>query len=188
MKLSAPMGCNFDPEFKPELTPPQMLALGVFCGKYMTDTQNEFSKELVQACQNLHREPGLFAQLFRCRCQLPAFRVAEAKDGFILTIHVAGSNGIAVTTWAAACRKKISARSSAGRPFGATSPRCGQIVHWAILCVVPANVKPYCIGRTTAGKSESCCGRFPVDLFPHPIADRRHRRARGVAVPFDPRG
>jgi hypothetical protein len=43
-EISAPMGCNFDPEFKPELTPPQMLALGVFCGKYMTDTQNEFPK------------------------------------------------------------------------------------------------------------------------------------------------
>jgi hypothetical protein len=39
---SAPIGRNFDPEFKPDLTPRQMLRLGVFCGKYMTDTREEF--------------------------------------------------------------------------------------------------------------------------------------------------
>ena len=42
--LSARVGRNFDPEFKPELTPQQMLTLGVFCGKYMTDTRKEFPK------------------------------------------------------------------------------------------------------------------------------------------------
>jgi hypothetical protein len=40
--LTAPVGRNFDPEFKPELTPRQMLRLGVFCGKYMTDGRREF--------------------------------------------------------------------------------------------------------------------------------------------------
>jgi hypothetical protein len=42
--LSAPLGRNFDPDFRPELTPAQMLRLGVFCGKYMTDCAKEFPR------------------------------------------------------------------------------------------------------------------------------------------------
>jgi hypothetical protein len=42
--LSEPSGRNFDPKFKPELTPKQMLELGVFGGKYLTDCTGEFPK------------------------------------------------------------------------------------------------------------------------------------------------
>ena len=37
-----PAGRNFAADFRPELTPAQMLRLGVFCGKYLTDCRKEF--------------------------------------------------------------------------------------------------------------------------------------------------
>lgn len=40
--LTEPMGQHFHPEFQPELSPQELLELGVFGGKYMTDCSAEF--------------------------------------------------------------------------------------------------------------------------------------------------
>jgi len=41
-RLAAPAGRGFDEGFEPELSPKEMLGLGVFGGKYMTDCRDEF--------------------------------------------------------------------------------------------------------------------------------------------------
>ncbi len=52
--LAEPPGENFHPDFKPDLTPMDMLRLGVFGGKYMTDCREEFPKDWFHEAKLCH--------------------------------------------------------------------------------------------------------------------------------------
>lgn len=56
-----PPGGNFHPDFAPELTPREMLHLGVFGGRYMTDCRGEFPAEWFEGARlcSARHAPGM---------------------------------------------------------------------------------------------------------------------------------
>jgi hypothetical protein len=139
--LTEPIGRNFDPQFRPELSPEQMLALGVFCGKYMTDCQKEFP-----ASWFAHARAVIAPSTILVSTPVSRFRCGAGRAGFIPMIRAAGSGGIAATTWAAACRMRRCVRFGAGKRSAVTwhsrpSP-AGKMGFSAFRC---------CGGRTITG-------------------------------------
>lgn len=66
-ELTEPMGENFSPLFKPELTPQQMLELGVFEGHYLNDCQNEFPHEWFVNAQLSLETPDVNCNCFKVK-------------------------------------------------------------------------------------------------------------------------
>ena len=62
--LSEAEGRNFHKEFKPELTPSDMLELGVFGGKYMTDCTNEFPIEWFKNAKTANKKKDASLNFF----------------------------------------------------------------------------------------------------------------------------
>lgn len=69
--LTEPTGENFHPDFQPELTPMQMLEIGVFGGKYMTDCQEEFPREWFKRAKLSPVRKNIGLNYFKVDASLP---------------------------------------------------------------------------------------------------------------------
>ncbi len=68
--LSEPIGKNFAPEFKPELTPAEMLEYGIFEGKYLNDCSKEFPREWYENAQ-ISEIPDIEKNYFKIKSRQP---------------------------------------------------------------------------------------------------------------------
>lgn len=69
-KLVEKPGTNFDPRFKPELTPKEMLEMGVFEGKYISDCKGEFPASWYKSAK-LSAEPDVSINYFGIKSRMP---------------------------------------------------------------------------------------------------------------------
>ncbi len=65
--LTEPIGENFSPNFTPQLTPAQMLELGVFEGKYLNDCQQEFPLEWFKNAKLSFDKPDILCNCFKVK-------------------------------------------------------------------------------------------------------------------------
>ena len=111
------------PDFRPQLTPKEMLELGVFGGRYMTDCRDEFPAtwfRRAKLCPERH-DPAL--NFFGINASQPLSVWATRRAGSTPTTRAAGSSGTAATTWAEPVPRRRAADSSAGGQCGGTSRR-----------------------------------------------------------------
>lgn len=69
--LTEPIATNFHPEFQPELSPKEMLELGVFGGKYLTDCQAEFPKDWFEHAKLSPTHKDISLNYFQVDASLP---------------------------------------------------------------------------------------------------------------------
>lgn len=70
-ELTEPMGKNFDSEFNPELTPVEMLAMGVFCGVYMRDCRDEFPEDWFEKAKLATGKPDCDLNFYKVKASMP---------------------------------------------------------------------------------------------------------------------
>jgi hypothetical protein len=160
--LSASLGGDFDGRFNPELTPKQMLELGVFGGKYMTDCKDEFPEAWFARAK---LSPGR---------RDPSLRFGARRAGFIPMIPAAGSSGTAAITLVAGCRRRTTGRSGGGAPCADTSRSSNRIAPRVTSFVARANARRSFNGPMTVGSSRH--GSCMTGLFWY----RNHTMLRGV--------
>lgn len=69
--LTEPIGENFASDFQPELTPKEMLEIGVFGGKYITDCKKEFPADWFKNAKLSPNKKDISLNFFQVDASLP---------------------------------------------------------------------------------------------------------------------
>ncbi len=69
--LTKSPGSDFHPDFNPEITPKEMLELGVFCGKYMTDCKDEFPRSWFKKAKLSPEKRNCSLNYFQINASMP---------------------------------------------------------------------------------------------------------------------
>ena len=152
----APIGRNFHPEFRPELTPKQMLELG----KYMTDARKEFPTSWFTRAKLSPHSRDCSLNYFGVDASQP-LSVWRTRVRFIPTIRADRSNGIAATTWAGECQMILHERSGAGKLCAATWPKSNATANTIIRPAESSRGRPSYTGPMTAERFEGLSERSP---------------------------
>lgn len=72
-ELTEPIGRNFDSKFNPELSPKEMLELGVFGGKYISDCINEFPEDWFDNAKISHGKSDPSINYFKVDASQPLY-------------------------------------------------------------------------------------------------------------------
>ena len=162
-ELVAAVGRDFRPDFRPELTPKEMLSLGVFCGKYMTDCKEEFPADWFTRAKLSPDRRDCSQNYFGVNASQPLS--VWRKKGWIHPADPRGwfqwycryymgrrmpeEDARQIRRW-----KAIRRHMANGRPFAATWRRSDATASAAIRPAARDSGKHCCIGPMTAGKSE----------------------------------
>ena len=144
--LTAPIGRQFNPEFKPQLTPKELLELGVFGGKYMTDCAREFPDDWFEHAKLSpeKRDPEL--NYFKVNASLP-LKVWQERGWiyhedpwgwfqwycrYYMGRRIPGEDGRQIKRWKAMARH-VGAIKKHCRPGDASCRRRQKqaLLHWA---------------------------------------------------------
>lgn len=147
--LTEPIGKNFDPDFKPELTPKQMLKIGVFGGCYLRRFQKNFQKIGLRTQNYQKRQIQIL--IFLASKHHSHTKSGLKKDGYITKIHTAGFNGTAGITWVVDVKMML-VKLNDGKPLRVMQAKLKKIVEKVIFSVGQNKDKHYYIGRTIVGR------------------------------------
>jgi hypothetical protein len=150
--LTEPTGKNFHPNFKPQLTPRELLELGVFGGRYMTDCRDEFPASWFRKAKLCHEKHDAKLNFFKVHASQPLSVWKE--QGWIYHEDPRGWFQWYCRYYMGRAALMMSVKSGAGARCGVMSRNCRRIVRHGPSIVVAGRDKRCCIGRTTRGRFE----------------------------------